>query len=68
VNSGVRYVSLHACRHSFISILQSQGVDLAVVSEIVGHSNPAVTLGHYTQAVRGGAEALAMLDKAYQGE
>lgn len=68
VNSGVRYVSLHACRHSFISIMQSQGVDLAVVSDIVGHSNPAVTLGHYTQAVRGGAEALAMLDRAYQGE
>mgnify|MGYP001089679154 CR=1 FL=1 len=68
VGSGVKYRSLHLCRHSFISILQSQGVDLAVVSEIVGHSNPAVTLGHYTQAVRGGAEALAMLDKAYQGE
>ena len=66
--SGIRYVTHHSARHSFVSTLQAQGVEVGLVAKLAGHSNPAVTLGHYTQAVRGGAEALAMLDKAYQGE
>ena len=68
VNSGVKYWTLHSCRHSFISIMQSEGVSLAIVSAIVGLSNPAVTLGHYTQAIKGGAEAVEILDRAYQVE
>jgi len=35
------------------------------VAKLAGHADPAVTLGHYTQAVRGGAEAVAILDAAY---
>lgn len=66
--SGIRYVTHHSARHSFVSTLQAQGVEVGLVAKLAGHSNPAVTLGHYTQAVRGGAEALAMLDRAYQGE
>ena len=65
--SGIRYVTHHSARHSFVSVLQAQGVEIGLVAKLAGHSNPAVTLGHYTQAVRGGAEALEMLDKAYQG-
>ena len=66
--SGIRYVTHHSARHSFVSTLQAQGVEVGLVAKLAGHANPAVTLGHYTQAVRGGAEALAMLDRAYQGE
>ena len=51
-----------------MSTLQAQGVEVGLVAKLAGHSNPAVTLGHYTQAVRGGAEAVAMLDRAYKGE
>jgi len=32
---------------------------------IAGHANPKVTLGHYTQAVRGGAEAIHALEQAF---
>lgn len=63
--SGVRYVTHHSARHSFVSTLQAQGVEVGLVAKLAGHANPAVTLGHYTQAVRGGAEALAVLDAAY---
>jgi len=60
-------VTIHSARHSFVSVLQARGVEVGLVAQMAGHS-PTVTLGHYTQAVRGGAEALAMLDRAYQGE
>ena len=64
--SGVRYVTHHSARHSFVSTLQAQGVEVGLVAKLAGHANPSVTLGHYTQAVRGGAEALAALDAVYQ--
>jgi integrase len=60
------YVTPHAARHSFISILQSQGVEVGLVAKLAGHANANVTLGHYTQAVRGGAEAISGLERAFQ--
>lgn len=63
--AGVRYVTHHSARHSFVSTLQAQGVEVGLVAKLAGHANPAVTLGHYTQAVRGGAGAVALLDQAY---
>ena len=62
---GLRYVSHHSARHSFVSTLQAQGIEVGLVAKLAGHANPAVTLSHYTQAVRGGTEALAVLDAAY---
>ena len=66
--SGIRYVTHHSARHSFVSVLQAQGVEVGLVAKLAGHASAAVTLGHYTQAVRGGADALALLDRAYQGQ
>jgi integrase len=62
---GLPYVTPHSARHSFISTLQAQGIEIGLVAQIAGHANPTVTLGHYTQAVRGGAAAVAALDAAY---
>jgi len=62
---GLPYVTPHAARHAFISILQAQGVEVGLVAKLAGHANPTVTLGHYTQAVRGGADAMLDLDRAY---
>lgn len=59
------YVTPHAARHSFISILQAHGVEVGLVAKLAGHANATVTLGHYTQAVRGGEDAIARLDLAY---
>jgi len=59
-------VTHHSARHSFVSVLQAQGVEVGLVAKLAGHANPAVTLGHYTQAVRGGAEAVAKLDAVYE--
>jgi integrase len=59
------YVTPHSARHSFISTMQAQGVEVGLVAKLAGHANPTVTLGHYTQAVRGGSEAMEALERAY---
>lgn len=58
--------SLHSFRHTFVSFCANAGVPLAVVAEIVGHGNPAMTR-HYshitTEAKRGAIEALPMFSR-----
>lgn len=65
---GLPYVTPHSARHSFISTLQAQGIEVGLVAQIAGHANPTVTLGHYTQAVRDGSSAIGALDRAYAGQ
>jgi len=58
-------VTPHSARHAFISTLQAQGIEVGLVAKLAGHSNAAVTLGHYTQAVRGAESAVEALERAY---
>lgn len=44
---GANIYSLHSFRHTFVSFCANAGVPLAIVAEIVGHGNPAMTR-HYT--------------------
>ncbi len=47
----IRYLPLHtAGRHSFASILISQGCDVKGVQEILGHSDASVTLNTYANS------------------
>lgn len=62
--AGVPYVTPHSARHSFISTLQSQGIEIGLVAKLAGHANPAVTAGYYTHAVRGGEAAIEALEVA----
>ncbi len=64
--SGLPYVTPHTARHTFISTLQARGVEVGLVAKLAGHANPNVTLAHYTMAVRGGYEAVALLADAYR--
>ncbi|MBV9826604.1 MAG: site-specific integrase [Alphaproteobacteria bacterium] len=63
---GSPYVTPHSARHSFISTLQAKGIEVGLVAKLAGHANAVVTLGHYTQAVRGGEGAVAALEEAYR--
>jgi integrase len=65
---GLPSVTPHSARHSFISTLQAQGIEIGLVAKLAGHANANVTLGHYTQAVRGGQDALAALERAYTAQ
>jgi integrase len=46
-------IRLHDLRHTHASILLKQGVPLKVVSERLGHSNPAFTLSVYQHLLPG---------------
>jgi integrase len=46
-------IRLHDLRHTHASILLQQGVPLKVVSERLGHSNPAFTLSVYQHLLPG---------------
>lgn len=60
-------VGVHSARASFISMLQATGVDVATAAKLAGHSNPAVTLSHYTHSLSDGREAVEGLDAALAG-
>jgi integrase len=62
---GLPAVTPHSARHSFISTLQAQGVEVGLVAKLAGHKNAVVTLSHYTHAMRGGEDAVKALDRAY---
>ena len=52
--------SLHALRHSHASLLLANGVDLATVSERLGHSSVRTTADIYSHAIRGKDHAAAL--------
>ena len=62
---GLPLVTPHSARHTFISTLQASGIEVGLVAKLAGHANVTVTLGHYTQAVRGGGIAVEALENAY---
>lgn len=43
VKAGMPHVRFHDLRHSYASLLASQGVSLRIVGELLGHSSPTVT-------------------------
>ena len=47
---GIQDLHPHKLRHSFASIAITNGADIASVSEILGHSDKAVTFRMYTHA------------------
>jgi integrase len=63
---GLPYVTPHSARHAFISTLQAKGIEVGLVAKLAGHANAAITLSHYTQAVRGGEAAMQALEDAYE--
>jgi integrase len=52
--AGLRYVGLHALRHTFASLLIQQGAPLAYVKEQLGHSSIRVTVDTYGHLIPGG--------------
>jgi integrase len=43
----LEWVSAHCLRHSFASLMIQNGADVKTLSEIMGHSNPVITLQVY---------------------
>jgi site-specific recombinase XerD len=60
--------TLHQLRHSFATLLLAEGVPLATISAVLGHSGLQVTLDHYAaitpEVLRPTADAI---DRAMRG-
>ena len=53
-SAGLPRISVHGLRHTFASMLNREGVDIARISRELGHSNLSITLNVYTH-IFGGA-------------
>lgn len=57
--AGVRYLPIHALRHSHASMLIANGVPITAVSKRLGHSSPQVTLSVYAHALSDSEQSIA---------
>ena len=67
--AGLDGVTFHVLRHTFASLLISQGHDPVFVSHQLGHANPAITLrvyAHLFDAARHGHDARCRLEAEYR--
>lgn len=49
--AGLDHIRMHDCRHTACALLLSQGIPVHVVSKILGHANPAITLKVYAKVL-----------------
>jgi len=65
---GLPYLTMHGLRHLHASLLLSQGVSVPLVSQRLGHANPAITLQVYAHPLgRGDEQAAVAIGKALAG-
>jgi integrase len=57
VRAGLRWVSFHGLRHSFVAILVAAGCNVREVSEWAGHTSVAFTLTRYGGLFEDGSDA-----------
>lgn len=64
---GVRVLTPHCCRHTYVSQMQALGVDLATIQSIVGHADVDMTKHylHVQESIR--QEAIERFSKAFNG-
>ena len=54
---GLPHVTLHGLRHTYASLLNAQGVDMAMISRELGHSNQTTTANLYTHIFKSVSES-----------
>ncbi len=66
--AGLRRIRLHDTRHTAASLMLASGVPVKVVSDLLGHSSPTITLSIYAHTMPGmGAAAGEALSAALLG-
>ncbi len=51
--AGIEHRGLHALRHSFASNLYARGVEVKVISKLLGHANVEITYNRYIHFFEG---------------
>jgi len=65
VSLGLPVIRFHDLRHAFVSLMLSLGVRIDLISKMLGHSKPSITLDVYAHLIPGDQEgAVALLDRA----
>ncbi len=63
--AGIRKISFHALRHSYVSLLLAHGESIKFISNQVGHSSAKLTLDIYSHLIEGSKEkAMEKLQEA----
>ena len=60
---GVRKLSPHCCRHTYVTRLQAKGVPIELIAQLAGHSSVDVTIGYTHTSMETLSGAVAVLDK-----
>lgn len=65
--AGINHGSVHTLRHTFATQLFKKGVDIKVISELLGHSDVSVTYNIYTHVIKEQkVKAVKALDDMYK--
>lgn len=54
-------IGLHACRHTFASMLIASGANAKALSTVMGHASIAITFDRYGHLMPGGEEEVGRL-------
>ena len=65
---GVRKLSPHCCRHTYITRLQEQGVPIELIAQLAGHSEVSTTVGYTHTSAETLANAVAVLNNKIKEE
>ena len=57
--AGLPKIRFHDLRHTAATLMITNGIPINVVSKILGHSNPSITLSTYTHCMTGMQEGAA---------
>jgi integrase len=64
--AGLPRIRFHDLRHTFASLLLQQGVNVKVISTLLGHSSVSITLDRYSHLMKGmGEEAANEMDRLF---
>ncbi len=62
--AGIRHITPHSLRHTFASMLIRKGVDIKIVSELLGHSSIKITYDTYVHIIKEQKQqAISLLDE-----
>ena len=64
---GLPHVTLHGLRHTYASLLHASGVDMAMISAELGHSNLATTMNIYTHILKTPSQSSKGIAKVIDG-
>lgn len=65
---GVRKLSPHCCRHTYITRLQEQEVPIELIAQLAGHSEVSTTVGYTHTSAETLANAVAVLNNKIKEE